>query len=172
MHDCGLQPGVHRTRKQGSEFGLCSAESDVRSKIITRSSPLIGRRTFHILRALTQLRLGSSCGGLLAERVLVVDDDPLVRFFAEEALTDAGFRPLITEDGMRALELLREHAKSIDILLTDVRMPGGLDGLQLARLARLMWGRTFVSSSPPVISNAAKCLSARISWLSLGRWLI
>ena len=67
--------------------------------------------------------------------VLVVEDEPAVRGVAVEMLTDAGFAVLAAPDGPTALQLLREGVAA-DILFSDVVMPGGMSGVDLAREAR------------------------------------
>jgi CheY-like chemotaxis protein len=67
-------------------------------------------------------------------RILVVDDDPLVRDYAETVLVDAGYDVLTAADGAAALGLMRGMA-GIDLLFTDIVMPG-LDGFEVARQAR------------------------------------
>jgi CheY-like chemotaxis protein len=54
---------------------------------------------------------------------------------ASETLREAGFRVLSAPDGRAALRLL-EEARRIDLLFSDVVMPGGLSGIELARAAR------------------------------------
>jgi CheY-like chemotaxis protein len=65
--------------------------------------------------------------------ILVVDDDPDVRDYAETVLAEAGYEVLTAADGAGALALLRA-GRPIDLLFTDVVMPG-LDGFEVARLA-------------------------------------
>ena len=65
------------------------------------------------------------------ETILLVEDDDLVRQFAEEQLRQLGYRTLVAENGPQAIELVREHA-DIDLLFTDVVMPGGMSGRDLA----------------------------------------
>ncbi len=67
--------------------------------------------------------------------VLVVEDEPAVRGVAVEMLTDAGFSVLAAPDGPTALQLLKEGVAA-DILFSDVVMPGGMSGVDLAREAR------------------------------------
>lgn len=69
--------------------------------------------------------------------VLVAEDDAEVREIASEMLRDAGFRVLAAADGRQALALL-ERGEQVDVLFSDVVMPGGISGLDLARLARRM----------------------------------
>jgi CheY-like chemotaxis protein len=70
----------------------------------------------------------------VAGLVLVVEDDPDVREFAVATLHELGFTVLAAADGRTALEILDERP-SIDLLFTDVIMPGGLDGFEVAREA-------------------------------------
>nr|WP_255569362.1 ATP-binding protein [Neoroseomonas alba] len=67
--------------------------------------------------------------------VLVVEDEPAVRAVAVEMLMDAGFSVLAAPDGPTALQLLREGV-AVDILFSDVVMPGGMSGVDLARESR------------------------------------
>ncbi|MBB4038974.1 CheY-like chemotaxis protein [Microvirga flocculans] len=64
--------------------------------------------------------------------VLLVEDEPLIRLFLSELLEDVGFRVVEAANGIEALVLL-EAGLSIDVLLTDVDMPVGCDGFELAR---------------------------------------
>jgi CheY-like chemotaxis protein len=68
-----------------------------------------------------------------AARVLVVDDDPLLRFGAETVLRQRGFEVIAAASGADALELAREHAP--DLMLLDMLMPG-LSGLDVLRALR------------------------------------
>jgi signal transduction histidine kinase/ActR/RegA family two-component response regulator len=64
--------------------------------------------------------------------VLVVDDEPTLRSVIRRSLVREGYHVLVAEDGQRALALARAHPTDIDLLITDVVMPG-LSGLELAR---------------------------------------
>ena len=66
-----------------------------------------------------------------SETVLVVEDDESVRDFVELVLRGAGYRVLVAEDGVRALEVAAASAQPIDLLLSDIVMPR-LDGHGLA----------------------------------------
>jgi two-component system, response regulator PdtaR len=63
--------------------------------------------------------------------VLVVEDEPIVRMVAAEALQESGFLVFEATDAAEALFVLSMHPR-IDLLFTDVNMPGGMDGLGLA----------------------------------------
>jgi CheY-like chemotaxis protein len=67
--------------------------------------------------------------------VLVVEDHALVRQFLTMVIGNAGFRVTTADNGDSALTLL-EQGLEADMLLSDIRMPGSIDGLQLARWAR------------------------------------
>ena len=70
------------------------------------------------------------------EVVLVIDDEPTIRMLIVEVLREAGYRAVEAFDapsGLRALESLSR----IDLLITDVGLPGGLNGRQIADAARV-----------------------------------
>jgi CheY-like chemotaxis protein len=71
------------------------------------------------------------------ETVLVVDDEAHVRMLVIETLSESAYRTLEAQDGRAALEILRTDAR-IDLLITDVGLPGGMNGRQLADAAREM----------------------------------
>jgi len=68
------------------------------------------------------------------ETVLVVDDEPTIRMLVIEVLQELGYVAIEAEDGKSALKIL-ESPRRIDLLITDVGLPGGLNGRQLADLA-------------------------------------
>jgi CheY-like chemotaxis protein len=66
------------------------------------------------------------------KEVLVVEDQLMVRMMAADALVDHGFMAWEAGNADEALEALDEHP-AIGLMFTDVDMPGGMDGLELAR---------------------------------------
>jgi CheY-like chemotaxis protein len=68
-------------------------------------------------------------------RVLLVEDELLVREVAAEDLGEAGFEVTPASDGDEALAILR-GGTGFDLLFTDIRMPGDIDGWELAREAK------------------------------------
>ena len=74
-------------------------------------------------------------GRCMSWRILLVEDDPLVRLALADALYRAGFQVVEAEDGDGAREQL-DGPDGFDLLLTDVRMPGAMDGIALAGEAR------------------------------------
>jgi len=70
------------------------------------------------------------------ESILVVEDEPAVRALAVKLLDAQGYRVQAAHDGATALELWRQQAGAFDLLLTDLIMPGGVSGAQLAEQLR------------------------------------
>ncbi len=68
-------------------------------------------------------------------RILVVEDNEDVRELAETMLASAGYAVVSAPSGEQALDLL-EHGDAVDLVFTDVMMPGGMNGLQLADQVR------------------------------------
>ena len=69
------------------------------------------------------------------ETVLVVDDEPTVRMLVTEVLEDLGYTAIEGADGPAGLQVLRSNAR-IDLLVTDVGLPGGMNGRQVADAGR------------------------------------
>jgi two-component system cell cycle sensor histidine kinase/response regulator CckA len=67
--------------------------------------------------------------------ILVVDDEPAVRDVSKLFLEQNGFQVLAAEDGMRALQLYREHSPEIVLVLLDMTMPG-MNGDEVFRALR------------------------------------
>lgn len=74
-------------------------------------------------------------GFMAAHRLLLVEDEFLIRMTLSEVLSDDGFEVLEAEDGNGALALLSD-GESIALMLTDIQLPGGLDGKTLAGKVR------------------------------------
>jgi signal transduction histidine kinase/CheY-like chemotaxis protein len=69
-----------------------------------------------------------------SETILVVEDDDMVRFYVEGELKALGYCVIVTPNAAAALEVLR-GPENIHLLFTDVAMPGGMFGTELARQA-------------------------------------
>tara|TARA_R110002124_G_scaffold103539_1_gene252656 strand:- start:633 stop:2387 length:1755 start_codon:yes stop_codon:yes gene_type:complete len=65
------------------------------------------------------------------ERILVVEDDGLVRVFLDNALSQLGYKVVTVADASEALALLGSHS-SIDLLVADIVLPRGMNGRELA----------------------------------------
>ncbi len=71
------------------------------------------------------------------ETVLVIDDEPSVRMLMVDALTDLGYACVEAGDGPSGLKILESRTR-VDLLVTDVGLPGGLNGRQVADAARAL----------------------------------
>ncbi|HUE45592.1 MAG TPA: response regulator [Aestuariivirgaceae bacterium] len=78
----------------------------------------------------------------VAATVLVVEDDFLVRLCAADALSEAGFSVLQADSGPDALRILEDGP--VDVVFTDINMPGAFDGAGLAQRVRHRWPETAV----------------------------
>jgi CheY-like chemotaxis protein len=79
---------------------------------------------------------GSSAG----EIILAVEDDPDVRAHTTDALRELGYQVLEAANGKMAMDIL-ESRPDVDLLFTDVGLPGGMNGRQLAEAARRLLPR-------------------------------
>ena len=73
----------------------------------------------------------------IGETVLVVDDEPTVRMLVSDVLSDLGYAAIKAEDGPSGLKILQSGAR-VDLLVTDVKLPGGMNGRQVADAARVL----------------------------------
>jgi signal transduction histidine kinase len=71
------------------------------------------------------------------ETVLIVDDEPTVRMLVAEILEDLGYAVIEAADGAAGLQALQSDAR-IDLLITDVGLPGGINGRQVADAGRML----------------------------------
>ncbi|MET0272538.1 MAG: PAS domain-containing protein [Phenylobacterium sp.] len=71
------------------------------------------------------------------ETVLVIDDEPTVRMLIVEVLEENGYAAIEAADGPSGLQILQSDAR-IDLLITDVGLPGGMNGRQVADAARVV----------------------------------
>ncbi|MCQ8782057.1 response regulator [Mangrovibrevibacter kandeliae] len=87
--------------------------------------------------------------------VLVVEHDPLILTEAVDLVEEAGFIAYEARNADQAIRLLERHPE-ITVLLTDVDMPGSMDGLKLARAVRDRWPpvRIIVTSGHTKVTEA------------------
>jgi len=71
--------------------------------------------------------------------VLVVEDDPLVRAVTVERFDDAGLIVIEADNAEWAISILETNAQFVQVLFTDIVLPGAIDGLSLAIQARKRW---------------------------------
>jgi PAS domain S-box-containing protein len=83
----------------------------------------------------TQPDMSDMAQAVQGETVLVIDDEPLVRMLVTDVLRELGYAVIEADDGPSGLKILRSAVR-IDLLITDIGLPGGLDGGQVAEAAR------------------------------------
>ncbi|KFG70819.1 response regulator [Microvirga sp. BSC39] len=71
--------------------------------------------------------------------VLLVEDEPLVRMTAADELEEAGFQVLEAANADVAIAVLESRSEEVQVLFTDVDMPGSMDGLELAEQVHRCW---------------------------------
>lgn len=68
-------------------------------------------------------------------RILVVDDDPMIRAYLEQVLTEEGYRVASVDNGEQAIAALKSVA--LHLVITDLHMPGPVQSDDVVRAARL-----------------------------------
>jgi DNA-binding NtrC family response regulator len=99
-------------------------------------------------------------------RVLIVDDEPLLRWSLSETLAESGYEVTETSDGRATTSLLKEISRPFDVVLLDYRLPDS-DDLSLLASIRLMWPQTPVVlmtayGSPEVVRGALELGAFRV----------
>jgi len=117
-------------RQSGGQVRICSApgRGTTVSLYLPRRDGAIGEDDTH-REALSMDRSGQG------ETVLVVDDEPSVRMLVTDVLEDLGYKSIEAADSVAGLKALQSSAR-IDLLVTDVGLPGGMNGRQLADAGR------------------------------------
>jgi CheY-like chemotaxis protein len=77
----------------------------------------------------------ASPGSKDQKTILLVEDDPMIRALVSQTLEAQGYQVLVADDGWKAAQVARKHPAAIDLLFTDVVMPG-LGGAELALAVR------------------------------------
>ncbi len=70
------------------------------------------------------------------QQVTILEDEPSIRELVCEVLTTAGYDTLHVRDGSAGLRIL-QSGTTVDLLMTDVGLPGAINGLQMADAARI-----------------------------------
>ena len=99
--------------------------------VLHRVSSFTGRRTLPAVAG----NLDDGANAQLGPTILVVEDEPVLRTLLAERLRDAGYAVVEAADADEALEVLA-HSFDIKLVLSDIQMPGSMDGLGLAHVIR------------------------------------
>ena len=103
------------------------------------------------------------------ETILLVEDEAAVRCLAHKVLAKHGYRVIEAASGLQALPLWKKHSKEVDLLLTDIVMPEGISGRDLAhrlRLERPDLNVLFTSGYDPDKAGLEAELRAEVGFLS------
>ena len=71
-------------------------------------------------------------------KILVVEDEPLIRLGLASVIEEAGYEVVEASNATEAIRVL-EADRTVGLVLTDVDMPGGMDGIRLAHYVRRLW---------------------------------
>ncbi|MBP1847830.1 CheY-like chemotaxis protein [Rhizobium petrolearium] len=87
--------------------------------------------------------------------VLVVEDSPMIRMGAVDLVLSAGYEALEAGDADEAIRILQSRA-DIDLVFTDVQMPGTMDGIKLSHYIRDRWPpvKLIVASGAAIIEES------------------
>ena len=100
-----------------------------------------------------------------SRKLLIVEDEALVRMTAVDMIEEAGFEILEAANADEATILLLEARRDITVVFTDIEVPGAMDGLRLAQAVRGRW--------PPIkiIATSGRCVVRDGDLPSGGRFL-
>lgn len=96
--------------------------------------------------------------------VLVVEDEPMIRMAVQETLEDHGFRTVEAANAREALDAIEKMGRTIDLVFTDIRMPGEMDGVKLAKWVHEQMPRipVIVASAYPQNADEAKAAGEEV----------
>ena len=86
--------------------------------------------------------------------ILIVEDEALIRFDLVDFFEDAGFRVFEADNASSAIAIMEKNAE-IRIVLTDIQMPGGMDGIRLAHYIRDRYPPVFLMVASGAIRPTA-----------------
>lgn len=90
--------------------------------------------------------------------ILLVEDEAIIRIASAAILEDAGYTIIEAVDADDALRMLQHHPE-VDVVVTDVQMPGTIDGLRLVEILALQYPRieTIITSGRASANAARQC---------------
>jgi len=99
-----------------------------------------------------------------SEKVLVVDDEAEIRFNTVAVLEDAGYETFEAANASEALIWLQKH--DVKVVVTDVNMPGHMDGMGLAKKIRAVWPKTRVIITSGLVRLRATDVDENVTFLA------
>ncbi len=128
------RPCLHRDWSAKQSGGQVCIYSEVGKGTVV--SPYLPRHLGGSERAEQPPELVDALRAQWGETVLVVDDEPTVRMLVTEVLQELGYIAIEAADGAAGLRVLQSDVR-IDLVVTDVGLPGGMNGRQMADAARV-----------------------------------
>ncbi|MBC8982412.1 response regulator [Pseudomonas lurida] len=101
----------------------------------TTVSMFLPRHDGHLMLGLSEADSGDERSGRKRETILIVDDEPSIRMLVSDVLSNLGYATLEAADGEEGLKILQSDV-AVDLLITDVGLPGGMNGRQMADAGR------------------------------------
>lgn len=126
----GLSMVYGFVRQSGGEISIESDEGNGTSVILH-----LPRYVVDVPTDTAPLQSSQEISDGRGETVLVVDDEPSVRMLVSEVVAELGYKVIEASDAFAGLEVLQSDLR-IDLLISDVGLPGGMNGRQMADVAR------------------------------------
>ncbi|MCF8976137.1 response regulator, partial [Pseudomonas edaphica] len=101
----------------------------------TTVSIFLPRHDGHVTPNPDETDISDDHSGRKRETILIVDDEPSIRMLVADVLSNLGYATLEAADGVDGLKILQSDAV-VDLLITDVGLPGGMNGRQMAGVGR------------------------------------
>lgn len=126
----GLSMVFGFTRQSGGDTKVESAPGRG-----TTVSIFLPRHDGHVMPNPDEADISDDHSGRKRETILIVDDEPSIRMLVADVLSNLGYATLEAADGVDGLKILQSDA-AVDLLITDVGLPGGMNGRQMAGAGR------------------------------------
>lgn len=132
----------YSTKKEGSGLGLAISHAIItkhEGQIFVKSTPGVGT-TFTLYIPATSSKVETNTSAKVAISpagkkitILIMDDDKMVRDVAKAMLTNLGHEVILAVDGEEAIKAFRDANNTIDIVIMDLTIPGGMGGKEAGR---------------------------------------
>ena len=126
----GLSMVFGFTRQSGGDIKVESKEG-----IGTTVTMLLPRYAGHVTSEFAEAEISGCHSARKRQTILIVDDEPSIRMLVADVLSNLGYATLEATDGAAGLTILQSDV-DIDLLITDVGLPGGMNGRQMADAGR------------------------------------